>query len=219
MNKTSQIHTFDGHVGQDPEFRFTPSGKPVATFNVAVVTYQGRDKKERTDWHRVVAWDQKAEYANEYIRKGMLVHCETRFQSGSYQDREDITRYTAEFIIKGDGDSLQILSERRDEDWEEEDRPRRSRPSRDEEEPRDTRRTAPRRTRSTEREPDDGYTRPGEAAPRRGRPDTRMDRLESMILSLTKKLTTPQGENESSPETEEPAEEEQPLMTEGQVPF
>ncbi len=65
-----------GHLGRDPEMRYTPNGKPVTNFSVAVSRkYNGKDGKtvEKTKWFRVTAWDKLAELCNQYLRKGRLV--------------------------------------------------------------------------------------------------------------------------------------------------
>ena len=68
-----------GHVGKDPESRFTPAGQQVTSFSVAANrqyhTKDGEDVKE-TVWFRVASWGKQAEVVNEYVRKGMLVMVE-----------------------------------------------------------------------------------------------------------------------------------------------
>lgn len=65
-----------GHVGSEPEMRFTPSGKPVASFSVAVnntFTTAAGEKKEQTEWFAITVWGKLAETCNQWLSKGKLV--------------------------------------------------------------------------------------------------------------------------------------------------
>jgi len=76
-NKT----TFIGHLGTDPEMRYTPSGTPVTSFNVANNDQYTNDKGETiktTTWFRCSAWGKRAEVCNQYLRKGSKVLIEGR---------------------------------------------------------------------------------------------------------------------------------------------
>jgi single-strand DNA-binding protein len=90
-----------GNLGRDPEMRYTPSGKPVANFTVAVSRI-GRDaqgeRTEETEWFRVTAWDRLAETCNEYLKKGMKVYVEGRLQTRKYTDREGQERTSVEIV-------------------------------------------------------------------------------------------------------------------------
>ena len=71
--------TIIGNLGQDPEMRYTPSGKPVTNFSVASNrTWTGQDgeKHEQTVWYRVSAWNRLAEICNQYLQKGRQVYVE-----------------------------------------------------------------------------------------------------------------------------------------------
>lgn len=92
-----------GHLGRDPELRYTQSGSPIATLNVATdESYQDRDgnKVERTEWHRVVVFQRAAENCSQYLSKGSLVFVEGRLQTRKWQDQQGQDRYTTE--IKAD---------------------------------------------------------------------------------------------------------------------
>jgi single-strand DNA-binding protein len=92
-----------GNLGADPELRYTPSGKAVATFNVATReqwTGKEGEKEERTEWHRVVAWARLGEICGEYLHKGSQVYVEGRLQTRSWEDREGNKRYTTEIIAQ-----------------------------------------------------------------------------------------------------------------------
>jgi single-strand DNA-binding protein len=90
-----------GNLGRDPELRFTPNGKAVASFTVAVSRI-GRDaqgeRTEETEWFRVVAWERLAETCNEFLKKGMKVYVEGRLQTRKYTDREGQERTSVEIV-------------------------------------------------------------------------------------------------------------------------
>ena len=91
-----------GRLGADPEVRYTPSGVAVANFNIAT-SEEWRDKdsgekKERTEWHRIVAWSKLGEICGEYLSKGRQVYIEGRIQTRSWEDRDGNKRYTTEII-------------------------------------------------------------------------------------------------------------------------
>jgi single-strand DNA-binding protein len=82
-----------GHLGRDPEMRYTPSGQPVTSFSVATSRAwsdrESGDKREETTWFRISVWGKQAEFCNEYLRKGRLVLVEgDRIQASAYKNRE-----------------------------------------------------------------------------------------------------------------------------------
>jgi single-strand DNA-binding protein len=88
-----------GHIGQDPEIRYTASQTPVCNFRLATNEgYKDSDGNfvEKTEWHTVVAWARLAEIVNEYMRKGQQVYVEGTLQTRTWEDREGNTRYTTE---------------------------------------------------------------------------------------------------------------------------
>lgn len=91
-----------GHLGQDPEVKYMPSGSAVA--NVSVATSESwKDKssgeqKDRTEWHRVVFYARLAEIVGEYLRKGSQVYVEGRLQTRKWQDQNGNDKYTTEII-------------------------------------------------------------------------------------------------------------------------
>lgn len=88
-----------GHLGQDPELRYTASGTPVCSLRIATnESYKDSDGNfvERTEWHSVVAWARLAEICAEYLRKGSQVYIEGSLQTRSWEDRDGNTRYTTE---------------------------------------------------------------------------------------------------------------------------
>ena len=91
-----------GRLGKDPDLRYTPSGAAVANFSIAtdmVWKDQEGNQKQQTDWHRIVAWRKTAEIASNYLKKGRQVYIEGRLQTRSWNDKNDVTRYTTEVIV------------------------------------------------------------------------------------------------------------------------
>lgn len=91
-----------GHLGQDPELRYTASGKAVV--NVTLATHEGwkdkttGEKQERTEWHRVAFYSPLAEIAGQYLRQGSPVYVEGRLQTRQWQDANGQDRSTTEII-------------------------------------------------------------------------------------------------------------------------
>jgi single-strand DNA-binding protein len=92
-----------GNLGGDPEIRYTPSGRPVANFNIATTenwTNKDGGKEERTEWHRIVAWGRLGEICGEYLHKGKQVYIEGKLQTRSWEDRDGNKRYTTEILAQ-----------------------------------------------------------------------------------------------------------------------
>mgnify|MGYP001818617383 FL=1 len=91
-----------GRLGSDPEVRYTPSGVAVANFNIATSEeWKDKDsgeKKERTEWHRIVAWRRLGEICGEYLSKGKQVYIEGRLQTRDWEDKDGNKRYTTEIV-------------------------------------------------------------------------------------------------------------------------
>ena len=89
-----------GNLGRDPEVRYTASGTPVANFTMATTERwsdaASGERKEKTEWHRVVVWGKQAEIAGEYLRKGRQVYVEGALQTREWTDREGNKRQTTE---------------------------------------------------------------------------------------------------------------------------
>jgi single-strand DNA-binding protein len=105
-----------GNLGADPEMRYTPSGRPVTQFNVAVnqstKNQQTGEWNEETDWFRVSVWGDRAERAAENLRKGNRVFVEGRFKTREFEGRDGQKRTSLEITA----DSLVNLEKRtRDE--------------------------------------------------------------------------------------------------------
>lgn len=91
-----------GNIGKDPEVRYTSDGKAVATITVAT-SEQWKDKatdekKEKTEWHRVVLFGRLGEIAGEYLKKGSQVYIEGKLQTRKWQDQNGQDRYTTEIV-------------------------------------------------------------------------------------------------------------------------
>jgi len=99
LNKVMLI----GNLGRDPEVRYLSSGKPVANFSIAT-TDSWKDKEgkqmEKTEWHKVVAFDKLAEICSEYLSKGKKVYIEGRLQTREWQDQSGQKRYTTEIVAQ-----------------------------------------------------------------------------------------------------------------------
>ena len=100
--------TVIGNLGNEPEMRFTPSGRPVTSFRVATnwryTTPEG-ERKEETEWFSVVAWGRLAEQCNQFLTKGRLVYVEGRLrlrtwdgQDGQRRSRNEIVADRVKFL-------------------------------------------------------------------------------------------------------------------------
>jgi single-strand DNA-binding protein len=110
LNKAMLI----GNVGQDPEIRTIPNGARVAQFSVAT-SRRWNDKngqqQEKTEWHRIVAWERLVEIIERYVKKGDRIYVEGEIEYRQYQDKDGVTKYSTEIRArevvllgsKGDG--------------------------------------------------------------------------------------------------------------------
>lgn len=101
-----------GHLGNDPEIRTMPNGDAVANISVATSeSWNDRNTGERreiTEWHRIVFYRRQAEICGEYLRKGSQVYVEGRLRTRKWQDQNGQDRYTTEI----QGDVMQMLGGR-----------------------------------------------------------------------------------------------------------
>jgi len=104
MNKVLLV----GRLTRDPELRTLPSGKHVATFNIATNEYRGTGAAERTEYHAVVAWDRLAEICGQFLGKGQLVDLEGRLQTRQWDDDAGKRHWKTEVVVS----SLEMLSGR-----------------------------------------------------------------------------------------------------------
>ncbi len=90
-----------GHLGADPEMRYTPSGEAVANLRIATSEAwkdKSGEKQESTEWHRVSLFGKVAEIAGQYLSKGSQVYIEGRIQTRKWQDKDGQDRYTTEIV-------------------------------------------------------------------------------------------------------------------------
>lgn len=102
-----------GHLGRDPEMRYTPSGRPVTTFTVATSRSWNTADGERhneTEWFNVVTWGNLAEICKQYLTKGQQVYIEGRLQTRRWDDNEGIKHTSVEIVAN----EMMILGDRRD---------------------------------------------------------------------------------------------------------
>ena len=158
-----------GHLGADPEMRYTPQGSAVTTFRVASGrTWKSSDgmQHDDTEWFRIVSWDKLAEICNQYLTKGTRVYVEGRLQSRKWTGQDGQERYTTEVIAQ----DMIILSPKGDRgpstDYDD--------AGQDHEEeapaPMPTRRAAPPSTPAPAARPANGNTRPAARPPARNVP-------------------------------------------------
>jgi single-strand DNA-binding protein len=92
-----------GRLGQDPEMRYTPSGRPLTKFQLAAnrswTTADG-EKKTETEWFNIVAWGKLAEICNQYLKKGQQVYIEGRLHTRRWQDDEGANHSSVEVITQ-----------------------------------------------------------------------------------------------------------------------
>ncbi len=103
MSRSLNKVTLIGNLGADPEVRSTTSGARVATLSLATSrqwTSAAGERQEKTEWHRVVLWNNKAsglaDLAEKYMKKGDKLYVEGQIEYRTWEDREGNTRYTTE---------------------------------------------------------------------------------------------------------------------------
>ena len=101
-----------GHLGGDPDMRYTPSGRPVTSFSVATSrqwTSAEGDRHEETEWFNIVAWGNLAEICHQYLSKGQQVYVEGRLQTRGWEDDNGKKHYRTELVAN----EMIILGDRR----------------------------------------------------------------------------------------------------------
>ncbi len=91
-----------GNLGGDPEIKELESGKRFARFSIAInESYKNAsgEKVKETQWHNLVAWDKKAEFARKYLKKGSEVVIEGRLNVRNYNDKEGTKKYITEVVV------------------------------------------------------------------------------------------------------------------------
>lgn len=101
-----------GNLGADPEVRYMPQGGAVANMTIATseswTDKATNERKEQTEWHRIVIYQRLAEIAGEYLRKGSKVYIEGKLKTRKWTDKDGIERYTTEIVAN----ELQMLDGR-----------------------------------------------------------------------------------------------------------
>ncbi len=102
-----------GNLGKDPEVKYTPSGVQIAKFSLATSerVKKGENWEEKTDWHNVVLFARQAEYAKEYLKKGMTVFIDGKISTRTWDDENGVRKYITEII----GNVVKNLSVKRDD--------------------------------------------------------------------------------------------------------
>jgi len=102
-----------GNLGRDPEVRYTPDGAAICNVSIATTnTWKDKnsgERREETEWHRIVFYNRLAEIAGEYLRKGRSVYVEGRLKTRKWQDKDSgQDRYATEIVA----DQMQMLGGR-----------------------------------------------------------------------------------------------------------
>ena len=103
-----------GNLGKDPEIRRTQDGRPIANLSIAT-SDSWRDKatgekREKTEWHRVVIWNEGlAKIAEQYLKKGAKVYLEGALQTRKYTDAQGVEKYSTEVVLQGFNSALTML--------------------------------------------------------------------------------------------------------------
>ncbi|HAW5390770.1 TPA: single-stranded DNA-binding protein [Escherichia coli] len=108
-----------GTLGNDPEVKYSASGSAIANLSVATSEQwkdkQTGEKKEQTEWHRIVIFGKLAEVAGEYLRKGSQVYIEGQLRTRKWSDSNGVDRYTTEIVIPQIGGVMQMLGGKRED--------------------------------------------------------------------------------------------------------
>ena len=114
LNKVSLI----GSVGKDPEIRKTQDGKLIASFSLAT-SESWKDKstgerKQNTEWHKIVIFGQLAEIVERYVKKGSKLYLEGSLKTRDWIDKKDgVKKYTTEIVLQGFGSTLLMLDSKK----------------------------------------------------------------------------------------------------------
>jgi single-strand DNA-binding protein len=102
-----------GNLGKDPEVRTMQNGAKVATLSLATSQTwrdkQSGERKEKTDWHRVVIFGNLAEIAEKYLRKGSKCYVSGQLETRKWSDKDGDDRYTTEVVLRQFGGELTLL--------------------------------------------------------------------------------------------------------------
>jgi single-strand DNA-binding protein len=97
LNKVMLI----GHLGKDPELKYTEKGTAYCTFSVATSESYKDDngnRVDKTEWHNIVVWRKLAEICGQYLKKGSKIYCEGKLQTDSYE-KDGVKRYSTKIVM------------------------------------------------------------------------------------------------------------------------
>jgi single-strand DNA-binding protein len=92
-----------GNLTHDPEMKQSEGKKPVCIISLATNRYwrdQNGEKREETEYHRLIAWDKLAETCHQFLRKGRKVYAEGRLRSHSYTGQDGIEKHATEIVLE-----------------------------------------------------------------------------------------------------------------------
>lgn len=103
-----------GNLGKDPEIRRTQDGRPIANLSIATSETwrdkQSGERREKTEWHRVVVFDEHiAKFAEQYLKKGAKVYLEGQIQTRKWTDQAGVEKYSTEIVVQAFRGVLQSL--------------------------------------------------------------------------------------------------------------
>jgi single-strand DNA-binding protein len=106
-----------GNVGKDPEIRRTQDGRPIANLSIATSeTWRDKnsgEKKEKTEWHRVVIFSEPlCKVVEQYVKKGAKLYIEGALQTRKWQDQAGVEKYSTEVVLQGFSGTLTMLDSR-----------------------------------------------------------------------------------------------------------
>jgi single-strand DNA-binding protein len=106
-----------GNVGKDPEIRRTQDGRPIANITLATSeTWRDKnsgEKKEKTEWHRVVIFSEPlCKVVEQYVKKGAKLYIEGALQTRKWTDQAGVEKYSTEVVLQGFGGTLTMLDSR-----------------------------------------------------------------------------------------------------------
>lgn len=109
-----------GNCGKDPEIRTLQNGDKVANFSLAT-SESWRDKssgerKEKTEWHRIVVFGKLAGIVEKYVKKGSKLYVSGAIQTRKWTDQSGAEKYTTEVVLQGFGGELTLLDARKGDD-------------------------------------------------------------------------------------------------------
>ena len=108
MSSLNKVHLI-GHLGRDPEVRYTADGNAVTNLQVATTRVwkdKNGERQEDTEWTRVVFYDRRAEIASDFLKKGSQCYVEGYLRTRKWADKDGVDRYTTEVV----GTDLILLS-------------------------------------------------------------------------------------------------------------